>query len=281
MPKRVQIALAVALIILAGVSAWQGLRLREPVYQGKRLSVWLREYRSGLNIGDEDRVRAGNTAKSAIRAIGTNAIPTLLNMLRKKDSFVVSKLVGLWNRHLYSSLPNSLPNWVRYPGWYMNQAATLNNEAVLGFKILGADAQQAVPALITIYEQGISPDSQAATGRALNAIGPAAQRMALPSCLRAAASPNSSVRGVAIQTLYAVHVEPQVVVPALVKALSDTNFVNRLVAARGLGSFGTNAQQAVPALMVLLSDSNSRVRSDATNALKKIDPEAAAKAGVK
>ena len=41
MRKRVQVALAVALIILAGVIAWQVLRLREPVYQGKSASYWM------------------------------------------------------------------------------------------------------------------------------------------------------------------------------------------------------------------------------------------------
>jgi hypothetical protein len=45
MLKRVQIALAVVLVILAGVIGWQGLRLREPVYQGRRLSDWLNAYR--------------------------------------------------------------------------------------------------------------------------------------------------------------------------------------------------------------------------------------------
>ena len=35
MQKRVQIALAVLLVIFAGVMVWQVLRLREPVFQGK------------------------------------------------------------------------------------------------------------------------------------------------------------------------------------------------------------------------------------------------------
>ncbi len=39
MQKRVHIALAVVLITLAGLSAWQGLRLREPVYQENRRSA--------------------------------------------------------------------------------------------------------------------------------------------------------------------------------------------------------------------------------------------------
>src|SRR5271169_2879978 len=45
MLKRVQVALAVVLVTLAGVIGWQGLRLREPVYEGRRLSDWLNAYR--------------------------------------------------------------------------------------------------------------------------------------------------------------------------------------------------------------------------------------------
>ena len=45
MQKRVYIALAVLLVMLAGVIAWQVLHLREPIYQGKRLSSWLEAYK--------------------------------------------------------------------------------------------------------------------------------------------------------------------------------------------------------------------------------------------
>ena len=47
MRKQFYIALAVLLVILAGVIAWQVLRLREPVYQGKPLSVWLKSFDMG------------------------------------------------------------------------------------------------------------------------------------------------------------------------------------------------------------------------------------------
>jgi HEAT repeat protein len=266
------------LIAIAGVIVWQVLREREPepVYQGKGLRAWLREYRLELNAGDEERVRARNLAEGAVRQIGTNAIPTLLRMLGKKDSSIVAKMVDLWNRHYYS-----IPVWARHPGWYRNQAAFLNENAALGFKILGADAQQAVPALLRLYEQNISLYSQAATSRALIAIGPAAQRIAIPSFLRAAGSSNAPVREVAVCALYGVDTEPRLVVPALVDALSNTNFVIRMVAARGLGRFGTNSQRAVPPLVLLLSDPSLDVRPEVTNALKAIDPEAAARAGVK
>lgn len=277
MQKQVRIALVVLLIGLLGVIVWQGLgdRESEPMYQGKSLRGWLHEYATGLNSGVEKQVRARNTAEDAVRKIGTNAIPTFLRMLRKKDSAVTSKLVYFWAWHLYS-----IPRWLRYPSWFRNQAANLNNEAELGFDILGPEAQQAVPALIAIYEENISPPSQAATSRALIGIGPAAEKVAIPSFVRAAASSNAAVREVAVFALSAVEVDPSMVVPALVEALGDTNFLARAVAANGLARFGTNAQLAVPALVPLLSDPNSHVRRSASIALKQIDPEASTKAGV-
>jgi hypothetical protein len=281
MHQRIHITLAVLLVAVVGVMVWQALcpQEREPVYRGKGLRLWLREYRSGLNTGVEERVQARDMAEGAVRQIGTNAIPTLLKMLSKKNSSLVSKLIDLWNRHLLWN--RYLPRWVRSPHWYKNQAAYLNEDAELGFEILGADAQQAVPALIIIYEQNISPRSQGATSRALNAIGSAAQKMAIPSFLRGVESSNAPVREVAVLALYGVDVEPRQVVPALVKALSDTNWFTRLVAIKGLRHCGTNSLTAIPALLPMLSDPDARVRRTAADALKAIDPEAAAKADVK
>ena len=83
MRKRVQVALAFVLVATAGVIVWQGLREREPVYQGKPLSVWLQRYNThGSFIG----LRPEPMADEAVRQIGTNAIPTLLHMLRAHDS---------------------------------------------------------------------------------------------------------------------------------------------------------------------------------------------------
>ena len=48
-----------------------------------------------------------------------------------------------------------------------------------------------------------------------------------------------------------------------------------------LRQFGPEAKPAVPKLVQLLSDVEAAIRSEATNALKAIDPQAAAQAGVK
>jgi hypothetical protein len=48
-----------------------------------------------------------------------------------------------------------------------------------------------------------------------------------------------------------------------------------------LGAFGSQAKSAVPAILKELQSTNLAARKNATNALKQIDPAAAAKAGVK
>ena len=78
MRKRVHVALAVLLVAIAGATAWPILRERGPVYQGKRLSHWL--------ANDDGSLEAERNAQRAVVEAGTNAVPTLLRMLRHSDS---------------------------------------------------------------------------------------------------------------------------------------------------------------------------------------------------
>jgi HEAT repeat protein len=55
----------------------------------------------------------------------------------------------------------------------------------------------------------------------------------------------------------------------------------RGAAACSLEAFGAEAKGAVPALLELLKDKDEYARGTAAEALEQIDPEAAAKAGVK
>ena len=245
------------------------MREREPVYAGKSLRAWLREARHSPR---------SVAAERAVRRIGTNAIPTLLEMLCEKDSSEPNKLESLWLRYISSH--TSLPTWFRFPGWYWVLYENREALATRGFTILGADAQQAVPALMQIYERNISPSSRLETGLSLIAIGPAG-RVATPLFLRDASSSNRVVRRVAVETLPHVKSEPKLIVPVLVNSLKDTDDEVRFTAAIGIAWFGDDARQAVPAMLPLLNDSNSAVREAVSVTLEFIDPEAAAKAGVK
>jgi hypothetical protein len=280
--KRVQIALAISLVAVAGVVAWRILHSQEdePIYQGKGLQVWLREY-SGWDVGPEEWAKAKTKAEHAVQEIGTNAIPNLLEMVRKTESPRMLIVIDFWDGHIANR--SYLPAWVQHPAWYKNRARYRNMEGEIGFKILGADAQQAVPELMSIYERTLSMESianmnsQIAASGALVDIGPAA----IAPLLQWATGTNEEQRLGAIHVLSQIHAQPSAVVPVLVKFLSHTNFQVRIQVADGLGEFGEEARQAVPALILSLSDRMGTVRVSAANALKQIDPEAAARAGVK
>jgi HEAT repeat protein len=259
MAKKRRILWAVLLVAVGGIFLWRCDQPREPDYGGKPLSQWLKEYDPRLFINNKEEVN------DAIRHIGTNAIPTLLEMLRSKDSAIKSSVL----------------DWVeRKDIWFFNVAVAKNVEAARGFEVLGASAKDAVPVLIEIYEQRISPESQFATVCALGCIGPAAKK-AIPQLLEAATNANNISRQCAIRSLGQIHSEPEAAVPALIRALNDTDQQTRYEAANALGAFGTNATAAVPALVDAFKSQGKHINKTAAGALKAIDAEAAAKAGVK
>jgi HEAT repeat protein len=275
--KRVQTALAVLLVAIAGVVAVQVLRPKEPepVYQGKTLRVWLAQCEHAWAKQDG---KSQDEAEVAIARIGTNAIPTLLNMLSKEDSLWVT----LWQRHI--ARVKFLPAWVRSPAWYRNRPRVLDlhMQALKGFEALRfQNVQQVAPDLIRIYERTSSADSQRCVIESLMAIGPEAARQAIPSILRNAVSSDTRVRQTTIVALAQIHAEPSMVVPVLVRSLGDTDATIRGTAALGLRDFGRESRQAVPVLVLLINDPDAGVRRCAREALKTIDYEAAVKAGVK
>src|SRR5271157_6281591 len=87
MRKRIAIASASLLLLLVGTVAWEVWREREPVYQGKRLSVWLE--------GPPDADSISPETETAIRAMGTDALPALLNMVRIRNTLFRKVLSGL------------------------------------------------------------------------------------------------------------------------------------------------------------------------------------------
>jgi hypothetical protein len=145
-------------------------------------------YVGGVIVGQEHP-----EAGEAIRRIGTNGIPTLLRLLRAKDSALKTKVMGLLARqHIIK---------VEYqPDHVWNSAASL------GFQALGTNAASAVPALIQIASQNISRDSQRAAFLALRWVGPAAKQ-AVPYLLQWATDTNLVERTLAKDALG--HIDPE------------------------------------------------------------------------
>ncbi|HZR15723.1 MAG TPA: HEAT repeat domain-containing protein [Verrucomicrobiae bacterium] len=264
MRKRYRIALPVLLVAVVWTIAWQVLRLPEPVYQGKRLSAWLVQYCTNhWSDGHWSAARRGELdtqAENAIRQIGTNAIPTCLRIIATRDSplfKVVPLLPERWVAPFYKS---SLPEY-QFQGAY-------------GLIALGADAKPAVPALIALLNDSHGEVRYAAVF-ALDELGSLAEE-ALPSM----------VKCLKPDEFHSIRVEPERAIPVLVRLLDESQNQPhseriRGNAMSGLRQFRALAKPAVPSLLRLLNDSNGDIRWQVTNALMDIDPEAAARVGVK
>jgi hypothetical protein len=164
MCPRVKIVLTIVSVVLVGVIVSQVLTHQgQPVYKGKPLTRWLRDYAMG------SPAQRGEAAE-AVSRIGTNAIPTLLQMLRAKDSAVKARVMNLLQRQRIIRIECTPANvW--------------NGLGQAGFALLGAKGKSAVPALIEIADHNISLESRGHAVLSLGSIGPVAKE-AVPALLR-------------------------------------------------------------------------------------------------
>jgi hypothetical protein len=235
---------------------------QDPIYNGKKLTVWIHTYTTAGRFS-----RVGNEADDAVRHIGTNCIPVLLKMLSQKDSALKLRVFE-WVRKQRLIKIHFVP------------AAVRNREASMAFIVLGDGAKGAVPALVKMLNENISPESQSAIEDALAWIGPAAEP-AVTSLLRGATNSVPRVRASALWALGEIHAEQAFCIPALLHALKDSDDWVRLSAAHALGMFGADAHSAVPSLKELANvHQSSQLKSmaaiqasfEARRALRKIDP---------
>jgi hypothetical protein len=231
-----------AILLLLGLLGYLGEQVPpDPIYGGKALSLWLQTYDPSSPFGRGSR--EWNEADDAVRHIGTNAIPALLQMLREKDTDLKLRVEALAQKQRVIKI-HFIPAPVR------------NVEASMAFIVLGDAAKDAVPDLMKIYDENNSVESQSAIEDVFSWIGPAA-KPAIPLLLRAATNSNNQVRANALWALGGIHAEPQLCVPKLIQALGDSDESAQLSAAHALGMFGTDAQSAVPALMELTNIHNN------------------------
>ena len=134
MKKRLLIGLSViGVCVLAGILVCRRNSERF-LYHGKPVKAWAAQlYSPGPKSRDE--------AAAALEAMGTNAVPELIRMLRAKDSFF---------RKLGWSLPRAVPRQFRLlivRNVRMPEAAFVQDSAARALAVIGPDAQAAIPAL--------------------------------------------------------------------------------------------------------------------------------------
>ena len=230
--------------------------------------MWL----EGYDDGEFERpyAKPWQDAQEAVRHIGTNAIPSLLRMMRAEDSVVRRKLRAGLGR--FSFLQS-----------HFVTAERRHFEAMRGFRCLGPCASNAVPALIEIFKHarpGVPAGNSSQTAfAAFGGIGPAA-RDAVPLLLQWVRDPDPAVRRDAIATLGEIHAQASFVVPVLAQSTTDTNAMVRWATITALSNFGPQAGSAVPVLLQAVKDPDKLVSNAAVEAIYEIDPGTAARAGL-
>jgi len=257
--KKRLVLLAVMLALGAALAALWLNSSDEPCYQGRKLSAWLTAHRE-----NPDDARA----IAAIRAIGTNAVPYLLqgfsySYLPRREGLI--KAADIWIRHRLHLTTKLIrdPLAMRY------------ERSVAGFKVLGPIANPALPDLSKL----LGSTNGAGAAIAMSGIGPPA----LPFLIEGVrdASPDVRYHGLIGVAQLGTNAGPAL--PAVVGCFGDTNVsfgtVIRYTAILAATEMGAAAREAEPALKGLLQDPDGSIVALAKQALDRINsknPETAA-----
>lgn len=286
-----------------------------PEYQGKPINYWFGQITPPW-FGQI--TRPGGTSepgRQAILMMGERAVPFLVEKLHARESPWRKAYASVWPR-----LPTALRQRLRVPepiGFIHFKAAALL--ANLGPKAkaaipdlvtllkeqdpspsarlfaaealgnIGNDAKVCVADLVTCLKKDPSDGVRAKAAEALGRIGQPAGP-AVPALIEALKSRHGSTRYYAIESIWKIAPDQ---VPGAMSALTNTlwgaqpdwipysDSADREVFFRLLSGKGPSVPEAAPSLLGGLASSNVNVSKAAAQALEKIDPKAAAKAGVK
>ena len=299
----------------------------EPAYQGKTLSEWLEIYNNPQNLAANNPffratapallARSGdphkldprrNEAADAVRHIGANALPLLLNWINHETP-------RLWKIRVATvrqKLPKKFQGGPAVDWWLFGADYDRVTLAQSGFYLLGTNASPAVPelarrmntrrnnsgghaidALKVIGTNGLAPMLTALTNtqaphrvwivgalqlpiEALGTnVGPAIEVLA-----KCVGDKDPEVAFLSVRILGQLTFAPDIsavaftpAVPSLTSRLADPTPRMRSASAETLGLFGRQAHSAVPALTSLLNDSDRSVIDSATMALRQITLE--------
>jgi HEAT repeat protein len=168
-----------------------------------------------------------------------------------------------------------------------DDVAMVRLEAAMCLGRIGAAASNTVPALLPILsssEAGRRASEQvfvrSAAARAIGEIGPAAS-YAIPALTNLMATGKSYDRVSAAIALWRITSNESLALPVIMKELPSFDKNSKHIPINGLKAMGPRAKAAFPLLVSELNDTqDAYLRGVITNAMKAIDPEAAAKAGM-
>jgi HEAT repeat protein len=263
--RRGKIAVLLLTVALGGSAfvAWM-VYLAEPVYRGKRLSAWAEQYRTNKWTANQ---AAARDAEVAIRQIGSDAIPFLLEQLRTEESRAKKKLRELLSPKWHNALH------------LKDTSGDTRRTGAYGLVALSTNAPPTVvPQLIEIAIHHPEEDGRYIAVFSLSRLGPRAEP-AIPFFIQCLTNTCAIIREEGAVGLGMVRRQPEIAIPVLMKYLesaraSPHSFEPR-AAIVSLGNFGTNAKPAVPLLLSFLNHEKVDLREAVTNNLPRIDADAA------
>ncbi len=237
MKKRRPIKLVVvALMVMVGamIFTFQG---REPTYQGKSLTHWLRD------LDDESPREQKEKAQEALASIGASALPVLERMLNARES------PGERITQLVYSLPFVEPTNFSFS---VTSAREKQQRALRGYGVLGTVA---IPGLIRAlnHEESWICDS-AASG--LGELGATAVD-AVPALIR---SMERRKNMSAVRALGKIGSSAKEAIPALTEAMRDGDLHYRICAADALVQIDPRLRETHPAINELLTEAENLAR---------------------
>ena len=258
--------IAIALIFLAALAIVRSVSSgpEDPVYEGRTLTSWLEGHLASSSARPPYNSPGWKKANDALIAIGTNAIPTLLEMIQAEE-----QPPYLLKLRRFATKTGLIRKQYRHPN-------ALHEEAEHAFRVLGETAADAVPGLIEIYEENLSASSQRCAALSLASIGPKAQA-AIPTLLNNFTHSDGDVRFYAVSATLRLNGDPELMMPAFASVLDDPTLNVRWSALSGLGRMGSRARPFVPEILKRLDDEGmlgrTPIRTQVETTLWRIAPE--------
>jgi hypothetical protein len=215
--------LASLLVTATGFLAWCLLPLpeAEPLFEGRPLGLWLKEFDAWSGYTNAPVVRA-------LRGMGTNAVPALLKLSLTRPTPVRS-----WLWWTIESHPALKKRWGKRE---ITPAQILWGIADTALVTLGPSARSAVPRL----QEALADKDAFVRARAVSALGHIGSLAedTLPVLLSLTNDPSSGVRGSLMLSLAQIGRSPDTCHSALTNGLNDPDPQVRKNAAFALAHFG-------------------------------------------
>jgi hypothetical protein len=263
--KRRWIILLALGLLLAIVTAFQlGRSEREPEFEGKKLSKWAEVWVTSTEITPGHPGVSHDGIDRAIRVMGTNALPWLVDWLDDEP-------LAPWKTKALKIMAKFPP---RLGGKYaQNQLQPYEKQvrfefAQRAFRTLGWDALPAMPALARLAKNPKSPRGGATAASILSHFG----EEAVPELITILRSPRAPGRRTALDYFCptqpaAVGTNGNEVIEVIIACLNDGDQYVRSHAALALGNLVRRPDIAVPALAKSCNDATADVRESAVIAL--------------